>query len=129
MLAECGGLLYLSNELDGREMCGALPARARMSERLTLGYREAACATATPWLRAGERVRGHEFHYSHVVAETAGDGAPAAAWKLSARGTQRTEGFVRGALQASYLHVHWAAHPRLALRLVDAARAAAPLAA
>jgi cobyrinic acid a,c-diamide synthase len=76
VLAECGGLLYLAQELDGHEMCGALPIRARMSERLTLGYREAVAASATPWLDAGERVRGHEFHYTHVEpATTVGDGA------------------------------------------------------
>ena len=119
VLAECGGLLYLSEQLDGHEMCGALPLRARMTERLALGYREAVAATATPWLAAGERVRGHEFHYTQ--AEPAGD-EPPPAWTLSARGTERTEGFVLGGIQASYLHVHWAAHPRLARRFVEAAK-------
>jgi cobyrinic acid a,c-diamide synthase len=134
VLAECGGLLYLSRELDGHEMCGALPARARMTGRLTLGYREAVAATATPWLAAGERVRGHEFHYTRVEpaqderAQAADDDAPAA-WTLSARGSERAEGFARDGVQASYLHVHWAAHPRLASRFVAAARAAQPAAA
>jgi cobyrinic acid a,c-diamide synthase len=127
VLAECGGLLYLSEELDGHEMCGALPLRARMTERLSLGYREAVAVTPTPWLAAGERVRGHEFHYTQV--EPAGDepsavDEPAPAWTLSARGRERTEGHVRGGVQASYLHVHWAAHPQLAWRFVEAARAA-----
>lgn len=121
VLAECGGLLYLCGDLDGREMCGAIAARASMTRRLALGYREAVAATATPWIDAGERVRGHEFHYSHVQPIDAG---ARAAWTLSARGSQRPEGIVAGALQASYLHVHWAAHPRLALRFARAARAA-----
>ena len=47
-----------------------------MAGRLTLGYREASAATATPWIAAGERVRGHEFHYSAV--EPIGAGAAAA---------------------------------------------------
>jgi cobyrinic acid a,c-diamide synthase len=123
ILAECGGLLFLLDELDGHEMCGVLPGRATMSGRLTLGYREAVAATATPWLEAGERVRGHEFHYSQVTRP--GDGA-GAAWTLSARGIERTEGIVAGAVQASYLHVHWAAHPQLAWRFARAARAAHP---
>jgi cobyrinic acid a,c-diamide synthase len=118
VLAECGGLLYLCSDLDGHEMCGAIAARARMTGRLTLGYREAAAAAATPWIDAGERVRGHEFHYSHVQPTV---GGARAAWTLSARGSQRPEGIVAGALQASYLHVHWAAHPQLALRLARAA--------
>jgi cobyrinic acid a,c-diamide synthase len=118
VLAECGGLLYLCKELDGHAMCGALPARAQMTDRLTLGYREAVAATRTPWLDEGERIRGHEFHYTQLEPLT-DDRAPA--WTLSARGTQRTEGIVTGALQASYLHVHWAAHPRIAVRFTRAA--------
>ena len=74
-------------------------------------------ATATPWLDVGEQVRGHEFHYS----TTDTDGAPA--WQLSARGTTRAEGIVSGSVQASYLHVHWAAHPEIPSRFVRAAAA------
>ena len=118
VLAECGGLLYLASELDGQAMCGALPVRATMTRRLTLGYREATAVSATPWLDAGEEVRGHEFHYSQV--EPLDDGAQAA-WTLAARGTERSEGFVAGGVQASFLHVHWAAFPQIASRLAAAA--------
>lgn len=121
ILAECGGLLYLCRELDGHEMCGVLPASARMTDRLSLGYREATAAARTPWLDAGERVRGHEFHYSEVEPR---HGEPAA-WVLAARGRTRPDGFVVGAVQASYLHVHWAAHPRIARRFARAAAMAA----
>jgi len=120
VLAECGGLLYLGAELDGHPMCGALPLRARMTERLTLGYREALARTATPWLEAGERVRGHEFHYSQVEPAHGGEHA---AWTLTARGAERPEGLVAGGVQASYLHVHWAAHPAIAQRFARAAAA------
>lgn len=120
VLAECGGLLYLCEELDGHPMCGVLGARAQMTERLTLGYREATAVAATPWLRPGDRVRGHEFHYSRVDPL---DGRARAAWTLASRGSERREGFVAGAVQASYLHVHWAAYPHIALGLTEAARA------
>jgi cobyrinic acid a,c-diamide synthase len=126
VLAECGGLLFLCRELDGREMCSVLPARARMTDRLSLGYREAVAATATPWLERGEEVRGHEFHYSAVESD---HDLASPAWTLAARGSARPEGFVRGSIQASYLHVHWAAHPELAGRFVDAARAKTAVAA
>jgi cobyrinic acid a,c-diamide synthase len=130
VLAECGGLLYLCERLDEHTMCGVLPACASMGERLAaLGYREATAATATPWLAAGTCVRGHEFHYARIEpaagAEPAGPpigDAPAPAWTLSARGAERAEGFVAGGVQASFLHVHWAAFPQLAR---DFARAAA----
>ena len=115
VLAECGGLLYLCEELDGLAMCGVLPARGRMAGRLSIGYREAvAQAPSALWAR-GERVRGHEFHYSAV------DGEGTAAWELTGRGRTVAEGFVAGAVHASYLHVHWATFPQAARRLVEAA--------
>jgi len=117
ILAECGGLLYLLDSLDDHAMCGVLPGRGVMAGRLTLGYREASAETATPWLAAGDAVRGHEFHYS----TTDTDGAPA--WRLSARGSTRAEGIVSGSVQASYLHVHWAAHPEIPSRFVEVAAA------
>ncbi len=115
VLAECGGLLYLCAQLDGLAMCGALPARGRMAGRLAIGYREALALADSPCWRAGETVRGHEFHYSAV------DGDGPAAWELTARGSARPEGFVAGSVHASYLHVHWAAFPQAARRLVAAA--------
>jgi cobyrinic acid a,c-diamide synthase len=124
ILAECGGLLFLCSELDGHEMCGVLPASARMTDRLTLGYREAAAATPTPWLDAGQSVRGHEFHYTQVDSE-----ASPSAWILRGRGGERPEGIVAGGVQASYLHVHWAAHPQLAWRFARSARVGVPIGA
>ncbi len=115
VIAECGGLLYLCDELDDLAMCGVLPARGEMAGRLSIGYREAVALAGSPLWEAGETVRGHEFHYSAV----AGDGA--AAWELAARGTAQHEGFVAGGVHASYLHVHWAAFPQAARRLVEAA--------
>jgi cobyrinic acid a,c-diamide synthase len=121
VLAECGGLLYLLEQLDDHAMCGVLPGRGRMAGRLTLGYREAEAATATPWLDPGDRIRGHEFHYSSVEAADGDAAALGPAWQLSARGTTRPEGFVHGSVQASYLHTHWAATPDVAYRFVAAA--------
>ena len=63
-------------------------------------------------------MRGHEFHYSQVEPL---DGGAQAAWTLAARGTERSEGFVAGGVQASFLHVHWAAFPQIARRLAAAA--------
>ncbi|TDB77858.1 cobyrinate a,c-diamide synthase, partial [Actinomadura sp. KC216] len=56
--AECAGLLYLSEDLDGRAMCGRVPGRARMTPRLTLGYRDAVAVAESPLTRPGERFHG-----------------------------------------------------------------------
>jgi cobyrinic acid a,c-diamide synthase len=119
VLAECGGLLYLAGELDGRPMCDVVDVTATMTERLTLGYREATAAAHHPAWPAGTTVRGHEFHYSRVDPAAA---AASPAWTLRARGAERAEGHVAGGVHASYLHTHWAATPDVATRLVEAAR-------
>jgi cobyrinic acid a,c-diamide synthase len=119
VLAECGGLLYLCDRLDDHAMCGVLPVRGEMQGGLTIGYRDAVAATGTPWLEAGTRLRGHEFHASRVIGEPV-----APAWTLAAGGRSEREGFVAGSVQASYLHTHWAATPELARQFVAAAHGA-----
>ncbi|MFJ9418547.1 cobyrinate a,c-diamide synthase [Streptomyces sp. NPDC101227] len=114
--AECAGLLYLSRSIDGKPMCGVLPADARMTERLTLGYREAVALEDNALAVAGTRVRGHEFH--RTVLEPGAGARPA--WGLT-HPERRVEGFVSGGVHASYLHVHWAAEPSLAGRLAGSA--------
>lgn len=112
--AECGGLLYLCESIDDHPMCGVLPARARMGGRLTLGYRDAVAAT-DGMFRVGERITGHEFH--RTVVEPGHGVAPAWRWR---DGESRviTEGFVQGAVHASYLHTHPAAAPEALVDLV-----------
>ncbi|MGP3921853.1 cobyrinate a,c-diamide synthase [Streptomyces sp. 8N616] len=128
--AECAGLLYLARSLDGKPMCGVLDAEARMSERLTLGYREAVAVSDSALAPAGTRLRGHEFH--RTVIEPGAGAAPA--WGLpgldGAEGCEeragrdrrfgrRVEGFVQKGVHASYVHVHWAASPGMARRFVE----------
>ncbi|MET8783161.1 MULTISPECIES: cobyrinate a,c-diamide synthase [unclassified Streptomyces] len=115
--AECAGLLYLCRELDGRPMCGVLEADARMSERLTLGYRDAVALGDSVLAAAGTRMRGHEFH--RTVVEPGAGTAPA--WGVRAP-RRRVEGFVQQGVHASYLHTHWAAEPGAARRFVERCR-------
>jgi cobyrinic acid a,c-diamide synthase len=111
--AECAGLLYLARTLDDRPMCGVLDVRAAMTPKLTLGYREAVAVTDSVLARAGEVVRGHEFHRTAAVP-AAGDQP---AWRL---GPRSFEGHVAGSVIASYLHTHWAGHPAAAARFTAA---------
>jgi cobyrinic acid a,c-diamide synthase len=109
--AECAGLLYLGRELDGLPMCGVLDTTARMTARLTLGYRDAVAVRDTVLTREGERFRGHEFH--RTVCEP--PERPVFRWRGGA------DGYAGGGVLASYLHLHWAGSPRLAARFVAAA--------
>jgi cobyrinic acid a,c-diamide synthase len=115
--AECAGLLYLSRELDGQPMCGVLDVSARMSERLTLGYRDAVAVSDSALAVAGTRMRGHEFH--RTVVEPGAGAAPA--WGVRAP-ERRVEGFVQQGVHASYLHTHWASQPGVARRFVERCR-------
>lgn len=112
-VAECAGLLYLGDELDGRPMAGALPGTAAMTARLTMGYRTATAPDDTLLGRVGEQITGHEFH------RTAATVGHSPAWLLDGR----PDGVASETVSASYLHVHWAGHPQLAQRFVDAAHA------
>ncbi|MFG1908271.1 cobyrinate a,c-diamide synthase [Kribbella sp. NPDC048928] len=114
VVAECAGLLYLCRELDGHPMTGVLPAGARMTGRLTLGYRTAVAAATTEFFDEGRRVRGHEFHRTTVDLDH--DVQPA--WHLPAG----VEGITLPHVHASYLHLHWTATPDVPARVVAAAR-------
>lgn len=102
--AECGGLLWLAERLDERPMAGVVAAKATMTSRLTLGYREARLRVDTPIGPAGTTLRGHEFHYS--TCAPGGD-----ALELSSRFGRRDEGFATPRLLATYLHHHAGGNP------------------
>ena len=114
--AECGGLLYLCATLDGTPLCGVLPAHGAMTQRLTLGYRDAVALTPSVLHPVGARVAGHEFHRCAVTPRAAH-----AAWAW--RGGE-TEGYVQGGVHASFLHTHPAGAPQAVDRLVVAVTAA-----
>jgi cobyrinic acid a,c-diamide synthase len=125
-------------------MCGVIDIDTAMRPRLTLGYREATAVADSPVAAAGTTVFAHEFHRTSVVP--AGRSVPAE-HRAAARGSvppeegtphpaesgygawawlvdDRLEGFVRGRVHASYLHLHWAGTPTVPARLVAAANAA-----
>lgn len=116
-VAECAGLLYLCRDVDGADMVGTLGASGRMTPRLTLGYRTAIAPEDNLLAVAGTRVTGHEFHRTTV------DPGPNPGWLLDGR----PDGHATATLHASYLHTHWAGHPAMRDRFVDAVRRAAPV--
>lgn len=130
--AECGGLIYLTETVEDSNghphaLVGLLPGRTKMTKRVTLGYRTVqACRDSWLW-RAGESVRGHEFHYS--ISETLPD-AHSCLYEVKPHrfnAKAYAEGVHLDNIVASYVHLHFLSMPILATRFVEAARAALPI--
>jgi cobyrinic acid a,c-diamide synthase len=127
ILAECGGLLLLGEELidaDGvpQPMAGVLPFRAAPGA-LSLGYRQATALADSLVLRRGEVLTGHEFHRWQLqpLAKSA------SLWQVEGWGSApRAEGWTTANVHASWLHLHWAGCPVIPWRLAAAARRAGP---
>lgn len=123
--AECGGLMYLCRGIAGADgdvarMVGAVPAVARMQERrAALGYVTATALRDSVIAERGQTLRGHEFHWSVLEGSLPADGFPAYRTETRRGGRASVEGWARGDLLASYLHVHFVAHPELARRFVE----------
>ncbi len=146
--AECGGYMFLSQsitDLGGSTypMVGLLPVKVAIKAGLAaLGYREVTALTRSILFEAGEKARGHEFHYSaaepapfsprrasHVrsdgAALTAADSDSAnldAAYQVTGRFGHKPDGFVWKNMVAGYTHLHFASNPRMACRFVASCR-------
>jgi cobyrinic acid a,c-diamide synthase len=125
--AECGGLMYLSGEIHDVEgerhaMAKVLPFGVRMLPRLkALGYREVALTADGLLGPAGTRARGHEFHYSEIIAEPAD---LSRLYQLTARrgGEPVREGYAVNRVLASYVHLHFGSNPEVARHFVGRCR-------
>jgi cobyrinic acid a,c-diamide synthase len=117
--AECGGLMYLADaivDFDGAAfpMVGTVPGRAIMERgRVRIGYVEVEPIEKSVLAEPGMRLRGHEFHGARW--EPAGSVSPA--YRIVNRGGE-PEGYVRGDLLATFVHLHLATDPTLAGRFV-----------
>jgi cobyrinic acid a,c-diamide synthase len=118
--AECAGLTYLVDDLDGQPMCGVLRGSAWFTERLTLGYRSAVAVADSPLHAVGDRVVGHEFHRTAV--RFTDDYPPAWVYRGSSADTVG-DGAIRDGVHAAYLHTHPAARPQSVSRFVATAEA------
>jgi cobyrinic acid a,c-diamide synthase len=98
-------------------MTGVIPLSSSMhDQRLTLGYRTVTARCRTPLMRAGQTVRGHEFHWSGLTNEPSTD---VAAYDVAEQ-QGRAEGYAAGNVLASYMHLHFGADPALAPAFVSA---------
>jgi cobyrinic acid a,c-diamide synthase len=79
IFGECGGYMVLGAGMidaagERHAMAGLLPLETSFAERkLHLGYRQATLVAEGPLGSAGAGYRGHEFHYSSIIEEGAGE--------------------------------------------------------
>jgi cobyrinic acid a,c-diamide synthase len=117
--AECGGLMYLGRHLetvDGKRypMVGLLPAATKMHRGLqALSYVNVTLKEDSLWGRADDTVRGHEFHHSTLTASPAGADGWQSVYTVRKRRDDAhvEEGFQKGNVLASYIHLHLASCP------------------
>ena len=111
---ECGGLMYLGEELEmetGRyRMVGALPGSTIMTGKLVaLGYARAEVVGCNPLAGMGRSILGHEFHYSRFDC-----GRDARFVYRMSRGRgiyEGRDGLVENNTLGGYLHAHFFSLP------------------
>ena len=124
--AECGGLMYLAEELttfDGRRhtMAAVLPLAIAMLNRLEgFGYTEVELLNDCLIGPHGARLRGHSFHYSRVTRTGDVDCCYRTCQVLTR--AERNEGYRSGNVLASYIHLSFAGNTEAALHFVDGCR-------
>ncbi|MGB3192146.1 MAG: cobyrinate a,c-diamide synthase [Limnoraphis sp.] len=122
--AECGGLMYLCEEIIDFEnkswsMVGILPTKAFMGKRLKLGYYQANTLQESLLLPKQITIFGHQFHRSELTLES-----PNPLYKMKRYGKTLeyetiTEGWQLVNLYASYLHLHWGSRPEIPARFLQ----------
>jgi cobyrinic acid a,c-diamide synthase len=125
--AECGGLMYLSRgirSLDGKrfDMVGLVPRWTRMLDRLkSLGYVEVTLTADSLFGRCGDKLRGHEFHYSELINPSVNKPEDQVVYKVKRMRSDslNLEGFQYGHVLASYVHTHFASCERAVKRFVS----------
>ncbi len=122
ILAECGGFMFLNQQLIVEEkafrLSGLLPGKVEMTNRLkALGYRK--LLPRVPNFLSPAPLRGHEFRYSTLKEPMQYGFEAVDAWGKEVS----TFGVVRENLFASYVHVHLGSFPKAAENFVAQAAA------
>lgn len=104
--AECGGLIYLMQAIEGHAMVGFMDAECTMTDKLQhFGY----CMVSMD----GVSFPAHEFHHSKIASET----ALKPAFQATKRGGEWICGYRKNNTLAQYPHIHFLSRPELATKI------------
>ena len=133
--AECGGLMYLSKgiyDFNGKffEMAGVFPFETEMKKgRSHLGYREILLKENCILGKEGDKLKGHEFHYSEIVNNSYELGVMSYELKnkknsrlqtcYSLLNNNRGEGYIFKNTLASYIHIHFGSNSEIAWNFLN----------
>jgi cobyrinic acid a,c-diamide synthase len=122
--AECGGLMYLGKELvlDGKSypMADVLPIVFGLSKRPQgHGYTIIKAEKENPYFKVGTEIRGHEFHYSHVLKWLGDDNDLAFNMKRGTGFINKKDGVCYKNVLATYTHIHALGTPSWADAMVQ----------
>jgi len=122
--AECGGFMYLTEGIYTFDevfypMAGVFPLKTKMTkERVKLGYREIILKEKTILGGVGDRLRGHEFHYSDIKLGTQSAGHKGMIRTYSVKDADgrgiEDEGYRVKNTFGSYIHIHFGSNKNLA---------------
>jgi cobyrinic acid a,c-diamide synthase len=109
--AECGGLMYLGEELvlEGKSypMAGVLPVSFDFYPRPQgHGYTIVTVENENPFYEIGTEIRGHEFHYSRVLHWTGDDKDLIFRMQRGVGITKDKDGICYKNVLATYTHIH-----------------------
>jgi len=121
-IAECGGLMYLCEEIidfDSKSwsMVGVLPTSAKMVGSLILGYRRAVALQDNLLVDAGTNICGHEFHRSQLTSHP--HQPLFTTYRYDSEESLGFEGWRLFHLHASYIHQHWGDNLKIPQRFIQ----------
>jgi len=122
--AECGGLMYLGEELvlDNKsyQMAGVLPVVFGLSKKPKgHGYTIISVEKENKYFKKGSEIRGHEFHYSYVLEWKGNDEDLVFNMKRGNGFINKKDGVCYKNVLATYSHIHALGTPSWATAMVS----------
>jgi cobyrinic acid a,c-diamide synthase len=122
--AECGGLMYLMDELEYKsdcfELCGVIKGSVRFGEKRVVNYVEGEIQKDCIVGKKGSKFKGHEFHHSEIALEGNGNFAYKVLRGVGIRDSM--DGIVTKNCLASFAHLHAASYTKFAKNFVTSVR-------